>query len=116
MDTSESKDVAIDLLGTVYTNTEYYNEIMLNQACVSGYQPALSGEAFETEDEYFCGQKIYQIFAETLEKVPGVNYGGYVAEANDAITIGLAEYMNGNTDIAGGMQMASEQLKNQLNR
>lgn len=116
VESSANKDVAIDLLGSVYTNTEYYNEIMLNQACVSGYQPALSGEAFETEDEYFGGQKIYQLFADTLAKVPGVNYGGYVAEANDAITIGLAEYMNGNTDIAGGLQMASDQLKNQLNR
>lgn len=116
MENSENRDVAIDMLNTVYKNTDYYTEIMLNQACVSGYQPALSGEAFETEDEFFGGQKIYQAFADTLEKVPGVNYGGYVAEANDAVTIALAEYMAGNTDIDGALKMAAEQLKNQLGR
>jgi lactose/L-arabinose transport system substrate-binding protein len=108
--------VAIDLLKTVFTDTEYYKEIMLDYACVSGYKPALSGEAFETEDEYFSNQKIYALFADTLDKVPGVNYGGYVAEANDAVTTGLSAYMSGSATIEEGLAAADEQLKNQLGK
>lgn len=111
---SANKDVAVELLKTVFTDTEYYKEIMLDYACVSGYKPALSGEAFETEDEYFGNQKIYALFADTLDKVPGVNYGGYVAEANDAVTTGLSAYMSGGATIGEGLAAAEEQLKNQL--
>ncbi|TAH72751.1 MAG: extracellular solute-binding protein [Anaerolineaceae bacterium] len=116
-ESSKNKDIAADLLNKVYANsTEYYEDIMLAHACVSGYIPALSGPAFETEDEYFGGQKIYQIFADTLAKVPGVNYGGYVAEANDAITAAFAGVLSGDTEIKAALEAADAQLKNQLGR
>jgi len=113
---SKNKDVAVDLFNNVYTNEKYYEDIMLKHACVSGYKPALSGPAFDTEDEYFGGQKIYTLFADTLSKVPGVNYGGYVAEANDAITAAFSGVLTNGADIKAALEQAEEQLRNQLGR
>ncbi len=117
LDSSKNKEAAADLLSKVYaSNTKFYEDIMLAHACVSGYTPALSGPAFDTEDEYFGGQKIYSIFADTLAKVPGVNYGGYVAEANDAVTAAFSGVLTSDADIKTALGDAEAQLKNQLGR
>jgi lactose/L-arabinose transport system substrate-binding protein len=56
------------------------------------------------------------LFAEILPDVIPVNFGGYVAEANDAITTALADLFAGKTDIDGALAEADAQLRNQLGR
>ena len=56
------------------------------------------------------------IMKEILPDVIPVNFGGYVAEANDAITTALADLFAGKTDIDGALAEADAQLRNQLGR
>ena len=72
--------------------------------------------AYDAEDEFFGGEKINALFAEILPDVIPVNFGGYVAEANDAITTALADLFAGKTDIDGALAEADAQLRNQLGR
>ncbi len=117
MENSANKDAAIDLFREIFTgNLDFYKDILVDQGALTGYRPALEGEVFETEDEFFGGQKIFKSFADTLSKVPRVNYGGYVAEANDAINSVSLDFLNGRISIDEALEQAENQLRNQLNR
>lgn len=115
LENSEVKDEAIAFLQGVWEgNTDFYDTIMRNQGAMGSYIPAYDTGVYEEEDEFFGGQKLNGLFAEVLPDVIPVNYGGYVAEANDAITTALANLFEGKTDINGALEQAESQLSNQL--
>lgn len=117
LENSEVKDEAIAFLQGVWEgNTDFYDTIMRNQGAMGSYIPAYDTGVYEEEDEFFGGQKLNGLFAEVLPDVIPVNYGGYVAEANDAITTALANLFEGKTDINGALEQAESQLSNQLGR
>ena len=114
---SDVKDEAIEFMQTVWQgNTDFYDTIMLNQGAMGSYIPGYETAVYDAEDEFFGGQKINALFAEILPEVIPVNYGGYVAEANDAITTALANLFAGRTDVDGALEQADAQLHNQLGR
>ncbi len=115
LENSEVKDDAIAFLQGVWEgNTDFYDTIMRNQGAMGSYIPAYDTGVYAEEDEFFGGQKLNGLFAEVLPDVIPVNYGGYVAEANDAITTALANLFEGKTDINGALEQAESQLSNQL--
>lgn len=117
LENSEEKEEAIDFLQKVWEgNTDFYDTIMRNQGAMGSYLPAYETSVYEEEDEFFGGQKLNGLFAEILPEVIPVNFGGYVAEANDAITTGLSNLFAGSTDIEGALEQAEAQLTNQLGR
>lgn len=117
LENSEVKDDAIAFLQGVWEgNTDFYDTIMRNQGAMGSYIPAYDTGVYAEEDEFFGGQKLNGLFAEVLPDVIPVNYGGYVAEANDAITTALANLFEGKTDINGALEQAESQLSNQLGR
>lgn len=114
---SPVKDKAIAFLQDVWQgNNDFYGTIMLNQGAMGSYIPAYGTSVFDVEDAFFGGQKINALFAEVLPDVIPVNYGGYVAEANDAITTALANLFAGKVTIDEALAQAESQLKNQLGR
>ena len=117
LENSEEKEEAIDFLQKVWEgNTDFYDTIMRNQGAMGSYLPAYETSVYEEEDEFFGGQKLNGLFAEILPDVIPVNFGGYVAEANDAITTGLSNLFAGSTDVEGALEQAEAQLTNQLGR
>lgn len=117
LEKSPVKDEAISFMKDVWEgNTDFYDTIMLNQGAMGSYIPAYDTDVYDAEDEFFGGQKINALFAEVLPEVIPVNYGGYVAEANDAITTALANLFEGKTNVDSALAEAEEQLKNQLGR
>lgn len=115
LEKSPNKDVAIDFLKTIFDGNEgFYQDILVNNGCVSSYKASLKGPVFEKGDEFFGGEKIFQSFADTLGQVQGINYGGYVAEANDAINTVIVGYLKGQTTLDEALNQADKQLRNQL--
>lgn len=117
LENSPVKDDAIAFLQGVWEgNTDFYDTIMRNQGAMGSYIPAYDTGVYEEEDEFFGGQKLNGLFAEVLPDVIPVNYGGYVAEANDAITTALANLFEGKVSIDEALEQAEAQLANQLGR
>lgn len=117
LENSDVKNEAITFLEAVWEgNTDFYDTILRNQAAMGSYLPAYETSVYEEENEYFGGQKLNALFAEILPDVIPVNFGGYVAEANDAITTALSNLFEGKTDIDGALEQADAQLANQLGR
>lgn len=114
---SDVKDEAVAFMKEVWQgNIDFYDAILLNQGAMGSYIPAYSSDAYEAEDAFFGNQKINKLFAEILPEVIPVNYGGYVAEANDAITTGLANLFAGRVTVDEALEQAESQLRNQLGR
>jgi len=117
LEQSAVKDDAIAFMKGVWEgNTDFYDTIMLNQGAMGSYVPAYETDVYNNEDAFFGGQKLNGLFAEVLPDVLPVNYGGYVAEANDAITTALSNLFAGRVDIPTALQEAEAQLANQLGR
>jgi lactose/L-arabinose transport system substrate-binding protein len=114
---SPVKDKAISFLHDVWEgNTDFYDTILINQGAMGSYIPAYNTPAYELPDAFFGGQKINKLFSEVLPDVIPVNYGGYVAEANDAINTALSNLFSGKVSIEEALDQADAQLKNQLDR
>ncbi len=87
---------------------------MVNQGALGTYLPAQEGDVFETEDEFFGGQKVYMDLSSWLPKIPAVNYGQNVAEANTAVNTALFSYLQGDIDVDTALKQAEDQIKNQI--
>lgn len=83
---SKNKDTAIDFLNTVWAgDVDFYQKILVGQGAVGTWMPAREGEAYKSSDAYFSGQPVWQNFSDWVQKVPGVNYGIFTNEADQAV-------------------------------
>ena len=115
MQNSPNKAVAIDLLKTAFDgNDQFYQDILVNQGCMFSYLPSLTDKVFDNGDPFFGGQKISQMFVNTMKQVQGFNYGGYVSEANDAVNTAIVGYLKGSASLNDAVNQADDQLRNQL--
>ncbi len=115
LENGQNKELIVDFLKTIYAgDKEFYADILVNQGALGTYLPAQEGDVFETADEFFGGQKVYKDLSSWLPKIPAVNYGQNVAEANTAVNTALFSYLQGDIDVDTALQQAEDQLKNQL--
>ena len=115
LDNGQDKTAIVDFLKTVYAgDVDFYSDILVNQGALGTYLPAQEGEAYQTADDFFGGQKIYTDFAGWLPKVPAVLYGNNVPEANTAVNTALFSYLQGDISVDDALKQAEEQLENQI--
>lgn len=113
LSTSANQDMAVDFLNTTYTNADFYQTILVNNGAVGSYLPSAEGEAYNTEDEYFGGQKVYTEFTKMMEQIPPLNYGMYTYEADAAIMAAIATVYAGGT-VEEALEAAEEQVALQI--
>lgn len=105
LDGAENKDIAVDFLDKTFgKDVDFYQTVLNDIGGIATYLPALTGEAYTKEVEFFGGQAIYQDFAKWTNEIPPVNYGLYMGEAESVL---MPEVMN----ILGGASM-DDALKN----
>lgn len=85
------------------------------QAMEGGLFPSLNTiyghELFTTEDEFFSNQTIWKVFADQMDDIPGVNYTGNFAIAQDESIKAQSEIINGK-DIEQALEQAKSQIEN----
>ncbi len=115
IDNGQDKAPIVDFLKTVYAgDKDFYAKILVDQGALCTWLPAQTGDVFQTADEFFAGQKVYADFSSWLPKIPAVNYGEHVSEANAAVNAATFNYLQGTTDVDAALKAAEEQLKNQI--
>lgn len=80
---SGSKEAAVEFVKFAMTDSEGNVSGFTNYGLYPSYIPALDSEVFQEGDEFFGGQKIYDLFNEVGKKVPMCNYTSNFAEAID---------------------------------
>lgn len=112
---SKNKDTAIDFLKTVYGgNNDFYQKILVDKGAVGTYLPSQTGTSYSAEDPFFGGQKVFEDFSTWMKKIPGVSYGSYAAEGDQAIMAQMKDILDGKITVEDGLKKAEEQLKSQI--
>ena len=93
---AEEKAAAIDFLKTVWGgDVDFYQKILVGQGAVGTWLKAREGEAYQSSDEFFGGQPVWQNFSTWLAKVPDVDYGIFTSEVDSAISVQLPTIAQG---------------------
>ncbi|MGK0465987.1 ABC transporter substrate-binding protein [Clostridium sp.] len=112
---SKNKEVAIDFLKTVYAgNNDFYQKILVDKGAVGTYMPSQTGTAYSAEDPFFGGQKIFEDFSGWMKNIPGVSYGSYSVEGDQAIMAQMKDILDGKITVEEGLKTAQEQLESQI--
>ena len=108
-----AEEAAAFIGATVGGNEEFYRTIMNEIGALGTYLPLLETDAYETEVEFFGGQKIYADFAEWSGEIPSTNYGSHTYAIEDIMKNALQQYLSGG-DIDEVFEAAQQQAENQL--
>ena len=101
------------LANTFGSDVDMYQELVKEIGAIGAYTPAMDGEAFTAEDEFFAGQSIIENFSNWTDEIPGVNYGMHTYAIEDIIIEGMQQYLNG-TDLSEVLNNAQQQAETQL--
>ncbi|MGD1821340.1 MAG: ABC transporter substrate-binding protein [Pleomorphochaeta sp.] len=114
LENGKNKDQAIDFLNTIYgADTDFYQTILVNNGAIGSYIPAFTGKNYNAPDEFFGGQKVYEILSEYAKDIPVVNIGEYTYEADAAVMGNLEAYYNGQS-LSDTLDAIDAQLKNDI--
>lgn len=90
------KDAAIDFLNTIWVqDTEFYQQILVNQGALGSLLAAREGEAYSASDAFFGGAPVWQNFSDWLSQIPAVNYGIFTNEADAAVVAQIPALTSG---------------------
>lgn len=93
---SDNMDTTKDFLNTVWGNdVDFYQKILVGQGAVGSLLKVREGDAYQSTDDYYGGQPVWQMFSDWLGDVPGVDYGIFTYEVRSAIASALPEIANG---------------------
>lgn len=108
------KEKAADFLAKTYgSNTEFYQKLNKEIGAIGTYKPAAEGEAYQSADEFFNGQKIVADFSAWTEQIPQVNYGLHTYAIEDILVVEAQNFLKGK-DIDKALEDAQAQAEAQL--
>ncbi len=114
LENGKSKADAIDFLNSIYgSNVDFYQDILVKNGAMGSYIPAFKGANYSKADEFFGGQKVYEILSQYAEKIPAVNVGEYTYEADAAVMGNMEAYYNGQS-VSETLDAISAQLNNNI--
>lgn len=115
LSSAPEKDTAVDFLSSVWgQDTEFYQQILVNQGALGSLLAAREGEAYSASDDFFGGAPVWQNFSDWLGQIPAVNYGIFTNEADAAVVAQIpALTSGGNVDeIAAAIEaQVSQQIQ-----
>ena len=90
-------------------SVELYETVFPSTGLIAPYIPAAESGIYDTEQEFFGGQKVYQDIADYAQLVPTVPYGQYTAEFNTAMGVALTNIASG-ADVSDELQIAQDSV------
>lgn len=106
-----NKALAFDFLESTFgSSTELYDELLKDISAIGSYLPASSSELFNSEVEFYGGQKVYKDIVTFSGLIPEFSYGTYYNEIRSALTDALTNVVQTNADIRSEMQAAEETI------
>jgi len=110
----DGKEAAAEFLAKTYgSNVGMYQRFITEIGAIGTYQPASSGDAYQTADEFFGGQQVLTDFTTWMEKIPQVNYGLHTYAISDILAVELQNYLQGK-DLDQALADAQAQAEMQL--
>jgi lactose/L-arabinose transport system substrate-binding protein len=108
------KEKAADFLAKTFgSNVDFYQTLVKEIGAIGTYKPAAEGDAYQSADDFFGGQKIIADFAKMTEQIPQVNYGLHTYAIEDILAVEAQNYLKGK-DLDEALEDAQKQAEAQL--
>ena len=108
---SKRKEAAVEFVKFAMTDKEGNVEGFTKYGLYPSYIPALDSEVFKEGDEFFGGQKIYDLFNAVGQKIPKCNYTANFAEAIDLSKNAVSKVTLDGQDPKSVMDGLQEEMK-----
>lgn len=96
LSSAPNKEEAIDFLNQIWAqDVDFYQQILVNQGAVGSLLAAREGEAYQSSDEFFGGEAVWQRFSQWLSEVPPIDYGLFTDEVRSAVEAQLPTIAQG---------------------
>ncbi|MCM3054889.1 ABC transporter substrate-binding protein [Caldibacillus thermoamylovorans] len=110
----DGKEEAAKFLAETFgKNIDMYQELVTEVGAIGTYTPATKGEAYQTADEFFGGQKTISDFTTWMEEVKPVNYGMHTYAIEDILANEMQKYLKG-ADLQEVLDDAQKQAEAQI--
>ncbi|MEK0286822.1 ABC transporter substrate-binding protein [Caldifermentibacillus hisashii] len=110
----DGKEEAAKFLAETFgKNIDMYQELVTEVGAIGTYIPATKGEAYQTADEFFGGQKTISDFTTWMEEVKPVNYGMHTYAIEDILANEMLKYLKG-ADLQEVLDDAQKQAEAQI--
>lgn len=110
----DGKEEAAKFLAETFgKNIDMYQELVTEVGAIGTYIPATKGEAYQTADEFFGGQKTISDFTTWMEEVKPVNYGMHTYAIEDILANEMQKYLKG-ADLQEVLDDAQKQAEAQI--
>jgi len=108
------EDAARFLAETFGSNVEFYQTLLTEVGAMGTFIPAFGGDAYQTEVEFFNGQRIFYDIATWATEIPEVNFGIHTYAIGDLLAIALQDFLAGQ-ELQSVLDAAQTQAETQLN-
>ncbi|HEY9424379.1 MAG TPA: extracellular solute-binding protein [Microterricola sp.] len=107
---AKNPNLAAAFLDYTLADTDNQASMMVNEGLFPSYLPALETEFFSEPQEYFGGQKVYELFAEQMANIPPITFTTDNAEASDIVANAVVAAVLNGADPATVLNDAAEQI------
>lgn len=107
---AKNPNLAAAFLDYTLADTDNQASMMVNEGLFPSYLPALETEFFSEPQEYFGGQKVYELFAEQTANIPPITFTTDNAEASDIVANAVVAAVLNGADPATVLNDAAEQI------
>lgn len=115
LDSSKEKKEAIKFMEATFgSDSDFYQQILVNNGAVGSYLPSQKVGAYAEADAFFGGQKVFADFSDWMKKIPAVSYGMYTYEVSDAITAQMPAVVDESKSIKDALKAAQAQSASQI--
>lgn len=107
---AKNPNLAAAFLDYTLADTDNQASMMVNEGLFPSYLPALETEFFSEPQEYFGGQKVYELFAEQTANIPPITFTTDNAEASDIVANAVVAAVLNGADPATVLNDAAQQI------
>lgn len=100
------EELAADFLANGFNSEELAKNALNESSALLSYIPAIEAGVYDTADEFFGGQHIYQQLADWTLEIPAVTYDAKTTAASSALAALTPDYISG--------KITTEQLLDQI--
>ena len=109
-----AKDAAIDFLKTIWAgDKDFYQKILTGQGAFSSWMPAVDGDAYKSSDAFFGNQPVWKNFSDWQGHIPGIQYGTFTAEVDQAVLAQLPAIAKGGS-VDDALKAINDQAAQQI--
>lgn len=106
-----NKELAFDFLESTFgSSSALYDQLLSEISAIGSYLPASTSDLFNSEVEFYGGQRVYKDIVEFSGLIPEFSYGTYYNEIRTALTDALTNVVQTGADIRSEMAAAEEAI------